>query len=92
MKYSWYREYFQRTLKNIARIAEPYVWPIDKGWLEWFEAEHPEVYKKFVALEQKLIELWDESGERGMEQFKQLCRQYEDTHRWAIGEYMKEKN
>ncbi len=93
MNYSWYDEYYRQILKNIGRIAEPHVKAgvVFDGWLAWFKQAHSDTYKKFSALEKKMDDSWDQLGDQAMSAFRDLCRQYEDTHRWVIGEFVKQQ-
>ena len=61
------------------------------GWMKWFEEQHPDIYKKFLAIETRLDALWNQTGEKAMSEFKELCKQLEDAHRWAIREFVKGK-
>ena len=63
-----------------------------EGWFHWFQQMHPDIFQKYEALPEKL-----HSAEKNdsKEEFKALCRQYQDVEIWAIDqfvEHLKELN
>ena len=90
MKYNWHKTTFTATIKRIGRHCDQYInegLKLD-GSYEWFQETHPKVFKKYVALREKKQAMWNKSGEKSMSEFKKLCKDYEDTWKWAVDQYV----
>lgn len=90
MKYSWHRETFKATLNNLSRHAlalQGLGFDLE-GWYEWFELTHPEIWKKYLALCERMNKAWGDTDDKAMAEFKKNCSEYENTYEWVLGQYL----
>ncbi len=92
MKYNWHREVLKKVIHSVAKHAAKLMEKgiSFEGWYEWFEKTYPDVWKKYIQVESRINTLWGKMDDKSMEEFKELCRQYETTERWVLDKFAEE--
>ena len=96
-KFNWHQEVIDRATAAISKHASRLIMAgfNFEGWFEWFQHSHPDIFRKYEALPVKLHSAGRKNDSKSMEEFKALCRQYQDAEIWAIDqfvEHLKELN
>jgi hypothetical protein len=97
-QFSWHKEYYDRALKQISNTAgkqisffmDEYDEP-ETSWLEWFEREYPEQYRKYQQSVQKVEMLWGDSSPKAMEEFKKAVKVEVDATKWAVEKWIADR-
>jgi len=85
MEYNWHREVVDRATKAILRHAQHLMdqgFELD-GWFAWFEKTHPEVFRKYLKISERL-----NKARNSMSEFKKIAKEYQDTEIWALNQFV----
>ena len=91
MSYSWHEEYYKKAMKDILKTAGKkcqYSQYKCEGWTDWFEQNHPELYKKFTDASVKALKLCGNMEPGAMEEFKSCVKIEIEATKWAIDKYL----
>jgi hypothetical protein len=83
---SWHNEYYRKALRNFHNRPDECI-----GWLEWFEENHSELYKKFERAIRRIHELWGDMSPKAIDNFKKAVKVEIDAMRWAVNRFIEEK-
>lgn len=90
--YSWHSEYYNKALKEmVMTTGKRCEYSFDGnclGWIEWFEKNYPEQYKKYDDALLKIYQLWGNMDPKAMEEFKSAVKVEVDATKWAIEKYL----
>lgn len=90
--YSWHQEYYDKALKELVmttgKRCEHSPEGGCEGWLDWFEVNYPEHYKKYEDAFFVIKELWGNMDPRAMEEFKAAVKIEVDATKWAVDQFL----
>lgn len=94
-KYTWHQEFYDKAMNTIVKTAgKKYSDCLDifgqqsVGWLEYFEKNHPEQYKKYAEAMDKIINLWSKKDPESMETWKSAVKIEIEASQWAVDRYI----
>jgi len=82
--YNWHKEYYCSIDREIMEHLKTKNISDCTGWLYFIETYYPEVYAKYIAVEENLNKLWNQMDDVSIYNFKELCKQYKKTIIWGI--------
>lgn len=95
IKYSWHKEFYDKAMKTIVKtsgvkLEHFHDWYGEQpvGWLEYFETNHPELYKKYTVTMERIIALWGKKDPESMEAWKTAVKLEIEATQWAMDNYI----
>jgi hypothetical protein len=98
--YSWHKDVYDKAIKQMAEGAgKKYAafiddhGPVETGWMEWFETNHPNLYAKYVKAVERITSIWgcNDNTPAGKEKFRQAVKIEVEATKWAVDKYIEAK-
>lgn len=94
--FDWHKEQYDKALRAMSNaVGKRYAAWIEgleaayaTGWLTWFEATQPELYKKYAAAEDRIQALWGDMSPAAMEEFKAAVKVEVEATVWAVDKFL----
>ncbi|MEW6485771.1 MAG: hypothetical protein AB1423_14355 [Pseudomonadota bacterium] len=91
--FSWHSEFYMNALNRVSNTTGKQYFSEeqgeqDTGWLEWFEREYPEQFRKYDHALQQIDMLWGDMDPKAMEEFKKAVKVEMDATKWAVEKFI----
>lgn len=96
-QFQWHKEVYERALVQISNTAgKQLAFFLDdhdesENWLEWFEREYPEQFRKYDNALKQIDMLWGNMDPKAMEEFKKAVKVEVDATKWAVEKWIADR-